>query len=328
MSPAPPPLAEIVRVLKERDDFLITTHVDPDGDGLGSQCALYWALTKMGKRVQLVNSSPLQRRYRFLTCASVYRVSDVFPGHEVCLALDAGDLQRIREGIRREELGFLINIDHHSSNTLYGDLNWVEPTACAAGEMVYRLIRELPVSPGQEILDGIYTALIADTGRFQYSNTTPQVLRLAAELVDRGADLAGVSRKLFASESEAALKVLRTGLGNLRIHAGGRIGTMTLSRRELAESGAVDDDTENLINFVRKVDGVELSLFLRERSDGRLKLSLRSKNGVDVSRIAMRFGGGGHPYAAGAVMEGPLDQALKTVLEACTAALLKEHGDG
>jgi phosphoesterase RecJ-like protein len=311
----------IARLLQERDGFLVTTHVDPDGDGLGSQSALVMALRKMGKRVEAVNASPLQRRYRFLPFAPLCRTAPVFPAHEVGIVLDAGDLRRVREDLRREELGFVVNIDHHVTNTLFGDVNWVDPGACATGEMVYRILQSLPVALDREILDGIYAALAADTGRFQFSNTTPRVLRLAAELVERGADLPGVSRRLFASETEAALRVLRLGLGNLRLHEGGRLGTMTLTRRELVESGATDDDTENLINFVRKIDGVEISAFLRERPDGRFKLSLRSQNRSDVSRIAYMFGGGGHPYAAGAVMDGPLDRALEIVLEACTRAL-------
>jgi bifunctional oligoribonuclease and PAP phosphatase NrnA len=314
-------IEEIARILKERDSFLITTHVDPDGDGLGSQCALFLALRKMGKRVEAVNVSPLPHRYRFLSYASSCRISSEFPKHDVCVTLDAGDLQRVREGVRRSEFGLLVNIDHHATNTLFGDVNWVDPSACATGEMVYRLMKALPVALDRDILDGVYTSLVADTGRFQYSNTTAGVLRLAAEMVEAGADLKGVSQHLFASESEAALRVLRTGLNNLKLHAGGRIGSMTLSRKELESSGATEDDTENLINFVRKVDTVVLSFFLKERADGRLKLSLRSKNGVDVSKIAYIFGGGGHPYAAGAVLKGPMDQAMKLVLEACETAL-------
>lgn len=328
MSGASAGLAEVARLLREKDDILLTTHVDPDGDGLGTQCALYLALKKMGKRVQAVNASPFQRRYRFLPYASECRTLPEFPPHAVCVSLDAGDLQRIREGLRREELGIIVNIDHHASNTMFGDLNWVEPSACATGEMVYRLIRELPVEPDRDILDGLYLSLVADTGRFQYPNTTAAVLRLAAELVERGADLPGVSRRMFASESEAALRVLRIGLGNLRLYSAGRLGVMTLTRAELKESGATEDDTENLINFVRKVDGVEISVFLRERADGRFKLSLRSKGGADVSKIAIMFGGGGHPYAAGAVLKGPMEKAMPLVMEACLAALPTEPGNG
>ncbi len=311
----------IAKLLLKEDDFLVTTHVDPDGDGLGSQSAMVLALKKLGKKVISINHSALPRRYRFLPYASLYQTGDNIPKHRVCLTVDVGDFQRIRENARREEFGYLVNIDHHISNTLFGDLNWVEPQACATGEMVYRLLRAMPVTLDREILNSLYTAILADTGRFQYANTTAAVLRMAAEMEEAGADVRGVSQSLFASETEAALRVLRIGLGNLKTHLDGRIGTMTLSRAELKESGATEDDTENLINFVRKVDTVVVSFFLRERADGRLKLSLRSKNSIDVSKIAWMFGGGGHPYAAGAVLKGPMDQALQIVLEACQQAL-------
>lgn len=314
-------MEEVLEELRRSDDFLVLTHVDPDGDALGSQCALLLALRKMGKKAVAVINAPIPRRYRFLPYISQCQVASKFPSHRVCVTLDVGDLQRIRENARREEFARIVNIDHHVSNTMFGDVNWVDPRACAAGEMVWRILKALPVEPDRDILDSIYTAILSDTGRFQYSNTTPAVLRLGAELAEAGADIHGVSRKLFASESVGALRALRAGLANLRIHEGGRIGSVTLTWKELQDSGAAEDDTENLINFVRKVDTVEVALYLRERADGSLKLSLRSRNGVDVSRIAIAFGGGGHPYAAGAVMQGPMEEALEKALDACRKAI-------
>jgi bifunctional oligoribonuclease and PAP phosphatase NrnA len=315
----------IVRLIEDHRSFLVTTHVDPDGDGLGSQSALVLALRKMGKQVEAVNHSPLPHRYRYLAFSPHCRTSDVVPPHDICITLDVGDLSRIRPNARREDFGRLVNIDHHVTNTLFGDVNWVDPQACAAGEMVWKLLKALPVELDRDILDSVYTAILADTGRFQYSNTNANVLRMAAEIAEAGADIHRVSRLIFASESFPALKVLRTGLGNLQTFMDGRIGVTTLSLKELKESGANEEDAESLVNFARKVDSVVVSIYLRERSDGKWKLSLRSKNGVDVAKIALAFGGGGHPYAAGAVVDPPLELALEKALAACRN-VLSSHG--
>jgi len=315
----------IAREIRDSDDFLILSHVDPDGDALGSQSALTLALRKMGKKAAAAVNVPVPKRYRFLPFAGSCLVTEAPPPHRVCITLDVGDLRRLREDARREEYGRILNIDHHVSNTLFGDVNWVDPEACAAGEMVWGLLKTLGIEPDRDILDSIYASILADTGRFQYSNTTPRVFHLAAELAEAGADIHGVCRKIFSSESEAALRVLRAGLGNLKTHEGGRIGSVTLSWKEFREAGAAEDDTDNLINFVRKVETVEVALYLRERSDGVFKMSLRSRNGVDVSKIALSFGGGGHPYAAGALLEGPLEKALKKALDACRKAI-REKG--
>jgi len=312
---------EVVRLVKAHKSFLITTHVNPDGDGLGAQSALYLALRKLGKKVQVVNHDHLPKRFEYLAFTPHYKVSDQIPPHEVCFVLDAGDFTRIRENVRREEFATLVNIDHHYSNNRFGDYNLVLPEAAATGEIVYELIKALKVKIDKGMAEGVYTSIVTDTGRFRYPNTTPHIFRLAAELEEAGAEIYKVSEHIFGDITKEAMELTRLALASIQTSNGGDIGSMTLNRGDFLRSGASDDDTENLINLVRNLDTVKIAFFLKEREDGQIKLSLRSKNGVNVAHVAKIFGGGGHAYAAGALLSGPMDKALKSVLSACQAAL-------
>lgn len=311
----------VLELVRKNRVFLLTTHVNPDGDGLGAQSALFCALRSLGKKVLVVNEDRLPPRLSYLPFASAYQVSPAIPPHEACFVMDAGDFSRIRTQARREDFRNLVNIDHHYSNNHYGDVNLVDPGACATGEIVYHLIRALgvPLDPG--IAESLYTALATDTGGFRYSNTTPQVLRLAAELMEAGADAGKVSERIFSSVSPQALELVRLSLASVATHEKGRIASIQLTHRELMGSGATEEDSENLVNFVRKVEGVEIAVFLKERPDGQVKISLRSKTQVNVALVAKQFGGGGHSYAAGAIYSGTLSSALRAVLKACRTLL-------
>lgn len=318
---SPEKFSTVVRLIKSKKSFLLTTHVNPDGDGLGAESALYLALKKLGKKVRVVNHDALPKRYEYLGFHQAYQSSDSIPAHEVCFVLDAGSFGRIRDDVKRTEFGTLVNIDHHFSNDHYGDFNLVLPKAAATGEIVYYLIKALKIKISKEIAESVYTSLVTDTGGFRYSNTTPEVLRLAAELVDAGADAQKVSERIFAGISKEAMELVRVSLGKIRVYGDGRIASMTLSQADLAKTGAADEDTDNLINYVRKLDTVKIAIFLKERPDGQIKLSLRSRSNINVSLIAGKFNGGGHTYAAGAVLSGPMDKALEEVLRASQASL-------
>ncbi len=314
------PFQDVVKLIKAKRSFVITTHVNPDGDGLGAQSALYLALKKLGKKVQIVNHDRLPHRFSYLGFTPHYQVSDRIPEHEVCFVLDAGSFSRIREGVKREEFATLVNIDHHYSNDKYGDHNLVMPEAAATGEIVYQLIQAMKVKIDKGIAEAVYTSIVTDTGRFRYPNTTPHIFRLAAELEELGADTAKVSESIFGDITKEAMELTRRALATIQTHRNGTIGTMTLNQEDFLKSGAEDEDTENLINLVRNLNTVQIAAFLKEMPDKRVKISLRSKNGVNVADIAKRFNGGGHAYAAGAVMPGPLDKALPQVLQACQEA--------
>ncbi len=314
-------LGQVVRLIKIHKTFLITTHLNPDGDGLGSESALFQALKKMRKKVMVVNHDPLPGRFEYLVFQKHYRTADTLPPLEVCFTLDASDLSRIRNGIKREDFGIIVNIDHHYFNGYFGDYNLVFPGASATGEIVYRLIRALNIKIDRGIAESIYTSISTDTGGFRYSNTSPQILRLAAELVEAGAKPQKINDRIFADYSREALELIRLSLGNVQTHMGGRLASMTLSKEELKKTGASKDDTENLINFLRILQDVKVAFFLHELQDGRIKLSLRSGAGVNVAVIAKAFGGGGHSYAAGALISGPMEKAFRRVFGACRSAL-------
>ena len=311
----------VLDLVEKNRVFLLTTHVNPDGDGLGAESALYVALKNLGKKVLVVNHDPLPPRFSYLPFVSAYHSSDTLPPHDVCFVMDAGVFSRIRDNVSRKEFKIIVNIDHHFSNDHYGDVNLVDPGACSTGEIVYHLIRALGVPLDKGIAESVYTSLSTDTGGFRYSNTTPQVLRLAAELMEAGADGAKISEKIFSGVSPEALEMVRIALASVEIHENGRIGTIQLSHRDLLASGATDEDSENLVNFVRKMEDVQIAAFLKERPDGKIKISLRSKTDANVAVVAKKFGGGGHSYAAGAVIPGTLPTVLKVVLKACRAVL-------
>jgi phosphoesterase RecJ-like protein len=313
--------AEVAKLIKSHKSFLLTTHVNPDGDGLGAESALFMALRKLGKKVRVVNHDPLPYKFDFLAFTPFYQTSDDIPEHEVCIVMDAGDFSRIREGVKRSEFATLVNIDHHYSNDHYGNYNLVVPEAAATGEVVYELIKALKVKVDKDIAQGIYTSIVTDTGRFRYPSTTPRIFRLAADLEEAGADVSKISESIFGDISKEALELTRLALASIHTTDEGAIGSMTLTQLDFLKSKASDDDTENLINLVRNLDTVQIAAFLKERPDGRIKLSLRSKNGINVANVAKQFGGGGHSYASGAVLDGPLDKALKAVLTACQSAL-------
>jgi phosphoesterase RecJ-like protein len=317
-------LAQVAQWIRGKDHFLLATHSRPDGDALGSQCALYLALRYLGKSVRVVNHDPVPRCYRWLPFCDAVEVSDLLPPHEACIVVDVGDLNRIREGTRREDYAALLNIDHHSSGTPFGDLNWVDPTAAATGELIYRLIRELGVPVDKPIAEAVYTTLVTDTGGFRYSNTTSRVLRLAADLMDAGADASLICDHIFSNMPRNAFELVRLSLATLQTRLDGRVGIMMLSHDDFLKSNAKDEDTDGLVNYVRKLDGVEVGIFLKEYADSSIRASFRSRNGLDVGALAARLGGGGHKYASGVTLKGPLEAALDGVMTVLTEAFLKK----
>lgn len=321
-------LAETAKVLRERGRILLTTHVSPDGDGLGSQAALWLGLKALGKDARVHLAAPLPRAYRFLPHAGALTHGPEFPPHDVCVVLDCGDLARVKEGIRREELAFLVNVDHHASNKRYGDVNWVEPETASTGILVWRLLSEIGAPLDAATAESLYCSIANDTGNFRFSNTDAGVLALASELVRAGASPARVSENLFGNFTPAALKLLSLALSRLVLHEGGAISSLALTLSDFRASGAAESDTENLVDYARSVEGVQVAFFLKEREDGKVKLSLRSRGGLDVSKVAGLFGGGGHKAAAGAVLDGPLEEAHRRVLQACRELLERREPQG
>jgi phosphoesterase RecJ-like protein len=311
-------LQAVVDVLRTRDRFLVVSHENPDGDALGSLLGASLGLRELGKDVvmYLAGAAPLPAEYRFLDLSKVTR--DVPPDvdERVLLAVDCANERRIgesREAIERA--AFVLDVDHHHDNSRFGDVNLVVPDASSTAEVVRDVLRELEVELTPEIAEALYVGLVTDTGRFQYTNTTPKALRLAAELVEAGADVHGIFRHVYETVQFAKLKLLARALDRARLFDGGRLVVSYLLRGDFAEVGAEEPFSEGIIDHLRAVEGSEMVALIREppRDEGpSRRISLRSSHDeVDVSAIARLRGGGGHPQAAGFSSEEPIDRIVE-----------------
>ncbi len=325
-------LARAAAMLQAADDILLTTHRNPDGDGIGSQLALFDALRGMGKRVRMHNRDGVPRIYRFLEHAEEIGAGawpDGEPVPGLIVSLDCG---------ARERLGFdeaffagarLLNIDHHASNDRFGDCNLVDASFCATGAIVRELLRALdaPLTPASA--SALYAALLTDTASFRLDVADAAAHRLAAELIEAGASPGGIARAIYESRSMQSLKLLRMCLDTLRLRDGGLSAWMHVDAAMYEASGADIEDTEGLIDYARAIDGVEIAVFVRPegRQGGRWKASFRGKTCADVGALAESLGGGGHRHAAGCTLAGSLAE-VQAQLEAAVSRALAGAMDG
>jgi phosphoesterase RecJ-like protein len=294
---------------------LLTAHINPDGDALGSVLALRAALTKMGKQCQVVNMDGVPEIYSFIPTSDVVIAQPDPSRTDAALILDCSSENRIAapaEVLAACDLRIII--DHHETHNAHGDLNWIRTTASATGELIYELIQRLPVEMDETIATCLYAAIATDTGGFRFVNTTPRVLRMAADLVEHGANPHDIVYRLFEERSAKETKILGVALSRLQQDCGGRLTWSMLDRATFDAFNASDDDIENVVNFVRNVRGTEIGILFREGDDGRIRISFRSDPKHDVSRIAEEFGGGGHRVAAGCRMRTTLDDSMERVL--------------
>src|SRR5579884_3108910 len=309
-----------VAALRENDKFLVVTHENPDGDALGSLLATTLALRQLGKDVQmlLMGEAPLPREYHFMPLEGLLREPPADSGDRVLVAVDCAKADRIGpDPTPLEHAPLVVDIDHHHDNTRFGAVNLIVANASSTGEVLRDVFAELGVEVTPEIAEALYVALVTDTGRFQYSNTTPKSLRLAAELVEAGADVHAVFQQVYESVEFAKLKLLARALDRARVYEGGRIVVSYLVRTDFAEVGAAEPYSEGIIDYLRAVEGAELAVLIREppREAGPTRrVSLRASiDELDVSAIARRFGGGGHRQAAGFSSEQSVDEITELV---------------
>ncbi|MEW6516754.1 MAG: bifunctional oligoribonuclease/PAP phosphatase NrnA [candidate division FCPU426 bacterium] len=316
-------LERALEVIAKHKDFVLTTHVNPDGDGLGCESALYLALTSMGKEVTVVNADPVPDLYHFLPAGEDFIATSQYDRkHEVAILLECPDVQRAGGVLRLPESApHVINIDHHVYNTRYGTINLVDPTAAAAGEQIWDLVRALDCARDQRMAIGIYTAIATDTGHFKYAGVTPRTHRVIAELLELGVQPGYMNEQLYERVPAEALKLLAMSLCGVRYNTRRDVGWFGITQAMLKESHARANQTENFVNYVRAVDGVEVAVFFMETENGKIKVSFRSRGNVDVSIIAVEFGGGGHQRAAGALLPGPMDAVQAKVLAAVEARI-------
>jgi bifunctional oligoribonuclease and PAP phosphatase NrnA len=312
-------LKAIADALQRHDRFLVVTHENPDGDALGSLLALSLALRQLGKDavMYLPGQTPLPQEYAFMPLDDLVREPPDDAAERVLLAVDCAKEDRIGDESVLSAAPLVLDIDHHHDNTRFGDLNLIVADASSTGEVLRDVLAELGVELTPELAEPLYIALVTDTGRFQYANTTPKSLRLAAELVEAGADVHAVFQEVYESVEFAKLKLLARALGRAEVLEGGRIVVSHLLRTDFTEVGAAEPYSEGIIDYLRAVEGAELAALIREQlhgSPGAHKGSLRSSiDELDVSVIARSFGGGGHRQAAGFSSDAPLEEIVERI---------------
>jgi phosphoesterase RecJ-like protein len=319
----------IARVLARSPRTLLVCHEGPDGDCLGSALALARALAALHREALVACPDAVPAGLTFLPGARqvVTAVPDAWQA-DVAVTLECGTLERagpLAAAVTRART--VVAIDHHAEHDGYAHLLDWDPTAAAVGEQVADLIAHLGVTPDAPMAQALLTAVATDTGVFRYANTTPRVLRLAADLMERGADLGEIVRRVYEEQPPGAVRLLGAALAGCELHFGGAVATAVVTAGMRAAAGPGADETAGIAAALRTIAGVRLAAVLEEYPGG-VRVSLRARDGVRADRIAARLGGGGHPAAAGARMPLSLDAALQHVLAAAAAEGVEDHGEG
>ncbi|MDA8227132.1 MAG: bifunctional oligoribonuclease/PAP phosphatase NrnA [Desulfitobacterium hafniense] len=305
-----------IEELRKAPKVALFSHVSPDGDCIGSMLAIGLALEKIGKEVQFYNQDPMPKNLSFLSGASRLRphANELLP--DTILFVDCADIRRAGVSLPLLEGKVLLNLDHHVSNQLFGAYNWVDVEASATGEIARTLILSLGIEIDLDIATNLYTAIVTDTGSFQYSNTTAKTHRIAAELLEAGIDLLNIHNRLFDQKPMAQIKLLTRALNSLELYANGMLGVISLSRKDFRESLAEDCLSEGLINHARSIEGVEVAVLIREVDSGGVKIGFRSNVWFDVNKTASKFGGGGHMRASGCSLDLSMQEAKIKIVSA------------
>jgi bifunctional oligoribonuclease and PAP phosphatase NrnA len=313
---------ELLALIRSTSSFLLTAHIFPDGDNIGSLVALRAGLLKLGKKVQIAIDDTVPSTYMFLEGSRyIMKPKDIEAGYEVIIVLDSSSIDRIGavQGLVGPDMPML-NIDHHISNTGFGTIQHVDSQAAATAEIIYQLLLDLGVEFDREIATALYAGIATDCGFFKYANTSPRTMHIAADMIAFGA-LPNEISDAVETRSLTGLKLLARVLDRVEISDDSKIAWLYIDQELLGSVSAEQEDTEGFINYIRYIDGVEVAVLFREVPARGIKVSMRSRRNVDVSAIALRFGGGGHIRAAGCSFAGTLEEAKDKVLAAIHGAL-------
>lgn len=317
-------LSQVVELIEKKQKFGITTHIKPDGDGVGSSLGLCWLLRSLGKSAEVIVRGEVPIAYRTLPGADEIRdIEKVDSQYDAIFVIECSDLDR--PGIAGFENEFTVNIDHHATSGHFGTINWIDSTASAVGEMIYNLCKAIGGRITPEIAECVYMALITDTGSFHFSNTTERTLKVASELVKAGVKPAEISESVYNNYPWSRIELMRRVVGTIQRDASGRVAWMRQTREMKESSGAVDGDNNGFVNIPLAAKDVMAVVYMREVGDREYRVSLRSKGDINVARIAESFGGGGHKNAAGLRVEGDWDkkeaEIVSLLIEAVEKAL-------
>ena len=317
------PVRQIRDEIMRRQRFLLTSHARPDGDSIGSQLAMAFALDALGKQVRIVNADPAPEHYQDFPGMERIEISGRASADvDAVIVMECSDLTRT--GVAGLEGAFLINIDHHAGNRLYGAVNWHDESAAACGEMVFDLIRELGVPLTLEIATHVYLAILTDTGSFHHSNITPRTFDICRQTVEAGVNPAAMARRVFDSNSFGKLKLIGALLDSMELLDDGRLALLYMDDAMLEACNCTNNDTEGLINLPLTAREIQAVVFFKVGPTGEVRVSMRSKYDVDVRQVAGAFGGGGHKNAAGFTVTGSLEEVRPRIVELIVQAIA--HG--
>jgi len=305
--------AQVADAIRQRQRFVVTSHARPDGDAVGSSLAMAYALRQLGKDVRVVSrDAPPPPLLVFPGVPEIEIVNEIGDAADAVIVMECGDVKR--PGIEGVESGYVINIDHHPGNLLYGALNWMDLSAAACGEMVFDLVSELGVPLTYEIALHVYIAILTDTGSFHYSNITPRTFDICRLCMEAGVSPPAVARSIFDANNLGRLKLFGAVLNRMHLDPTGRIATLSVDKQLTHDCGGTYEDTEGLINLPLTVKEILAVVFFKEIGPGDWRVSMRSKGNIDINAIAKEFGGGGHKNASGCSANGDLE-TLQTIFE-------------
>ena len=317
------PLADVAAAIVESRSIVLACHVNPDGDALGSLLGLALALLPLGKDLICLSQDGVPDILRFLPGTEMIVQTTAIASFDLALIVDSGELARVGETVKPlvARARRVVDIDHHVTAGAFGDIRVLDAHAASTAEIVYALLQTLgaPITP--DIATCLFTGIITDTGSFRFQNVTPNTLRVAAKLLEAGAPPAHISENVFENRTFAATRLLGAALAALSQTPDGQVIWTRITAQDFRNLGATDQDTEGVVNYVRGVRGAEVGILFREMETGKIRVSLRSRESVNVAEIAAHFGGGGHRMASGCTLDAPLAEAEQAVVRAVQAAL-------
>jgi phosphoesterase RecJ-like protein len=320
MTTISPEIQRIVDAVRTSHRFVLSSHSRPDGDSIGSQLAMAYALRVMGKEATVVNADPAPPPMMAFPGVPDIRIAPSVEGEfDAAIIMECGDLKRT--GVSGLERFLLINIDHHPGNSGYGQINWFDAGAAACAEMVYDLVRALGVPLTKEIATHVYLAILTDTGSFHYSSISPRTFDICRECMEAGVDPVLVARNVYDSNNMGRLKLFGAVLGAMQIDQTGRIAIVYVDHEMARAAGGTYEDTEGLVNLPLTVKEIEAVVFFKQEKGDEYRVSLRSKGDVDIGSIAKEYGGGGHKNASGCTVSGPIEELQKAMVEKIEGAI-------
>ncbi|TXK81968.1 bifunctional oligoribonuclease/PAP phosphatase NrnA [Paenibacillus sp. N3.4] len=312
-------LETAAKFIEQHDDFLVVSHIQPDGDAASSTYATGWILKQLGKSYTMINEGSMPSKFSYLPESDQvidFNKESSNRRYQTIISVDCADFSRMGKiSTLFDDQIALLNIDHHPTNDRFGSCHLIKPDAAATVQILYDLAIHLKLTPSLAFGNCIYTGLLTDTGGFRYSNTSPEVLQMGATLLALGVQGAEIAEQVLERVTYSQIVLLQRALSTLSFASNRKIAWLAVSLADLDQTGASSDDLDGLVNYPRNVEGVEVGMLFKEKASGVIKVSLRSSGGVDVAAIAQSLGGGGHVRAAGCTLKGTLEDAIVRMVE-------------